>query len=58
MRVKAQFLKEAGLGGAMFWAIDLDDFVNDCPLVSSVIVRETPTPQLDNLMSTAALSRW
>jgi chitinase len=34
--LKASYVREKGLGGAMFWAIDLDDFRNGYPLISHV----------------------
>lgn len=33
---KVRFLRERGLGGAMFWAIDLDDFERGFPLIGQV----------------------
>ena len=30
IRYKSNYVKEMGLGGAMIWALDLDDFKNDC----------------------------
>ena len=41
LKLKVDFLKAKGLRGAMFWAIDLDDFKNACvqgkyPLLSAV----------------------
>lgn len=35
-RVKLEFLKREGLAGAMFWAIDLDDYRGGYPLISQV----------------------
>lgn len=39
IQLKTDFVLEEDLGGAMFWAIDLDDFNNDYPIVTSVARR-------------------
>lgn len=41
VKIKARYIKENNLGGAMFWSIDLDDFHGKCghgrsPLIKSV----------------------
>jgi chitinase len=36
LKVRADYLSSKGLGGAMFWSLDLDDFANGYPLISSV----------------------
>merc|ERR1712106_957870 len=30
IRQKSQFVKDNGFGGGMIWALDLDDFANQC----------------------------
>ncbi|MCH2110539.1 MAG: glycosyl hydrolase family 18 protein, partial [Polyangiaceae bacterium] len=39
INMKVDFLEEKGLGGGMFWAIDLDDYHNDYPLITTVARR-------------------
>lgn len=41
IRRKSQFVRDMGLGGGMVWALDLDDFRNDCgegahPLMNAI----------------------
>jgi hypothetical protein len=50
-RRKSEFVKETGYGGAMIWALDLDDFENVCgcekyPLLKTInrVLRDYPTP--------------
>ena len=39
IRMKVDYIEKTGLGGAMFWAIDLDDFQNGYPLIKTVSKR-------------------
>lgn len=39
MRLKAELIKELGLGGGMVWALDLDDFKNRCGCEPSPLLR-------------------
>ncbi len=39
IKLKVDFVMDNNLGGAMFWAIDLDDFRNDYPIITSVARR-------------------
>merc|ERR550519_1698190 len=41
IRRKSEYVREMGLGGGMVWALDLDDFRNDCgegphPLMNAI----------------------
>lgn len=51
IRHKSEYVKAMGLGGAMIWALDLDDFKNDCdcesyPLLKTInrVLRNYPGP--------------
>lgn len=51
IRHKSEFVKALGLGGAMIWALDLDDFKNVCgceeyPLLRTInrVLRQYPGP--------------
>ncbi len=51
VRRKSQFVQQKGYGGAMIWALDLDDFANVCgcenyPLLKTInrVLRDYPSP--------------
>ncbi|KAH8272148.1 hypothetical protein KR018_004032, partial [Drosophila ironensis] len=39
IRHKSEYIKAMGLGGAMIWALDLDDFKNDCACESYPLLK-------------------
>merc|ERR1719244_605877 len=51
IRQKSQYVKDNGFGGGMIWALDLDDFANQCgcenyPLLRTInrVLRDYPIP--------------
>ncbi|KAB7504487.1 putative chitinase 3 [Armadillidium nasatum] len=52
IQMKAEYVKQMGLRGAMIWALDFDDFVNRClcdsyPLLKTInrVLRNYPSPK-------------
>ena len=39
IKLKAQLIKQLGLGGGMIWALDLDDFKNKCECESYPLLK-------------------
>lgn len=39
IKLKAELMKSLGIGGGMIWALDLDDFKNDCGCESYPLLR-------------------
>jgi chitinase len=54
VELKLQLLQEKKLAGAMFWAIDLDDFKGGYPLISQVATTLRPKTPPENVAQKAA----